>query len=76
MCGSGRAASWQTIHTLLVMVASGWTPATMLLRVLRGGSFSNNDRYVRCGARDSIGPYCRYDDLGFRVILSPFTSGL
>ena len=42
-------------------------------RVLRGGSFSNNDRVVRCGARRNYRPDFRRSYLGFRVILSPFT---
>ena len=45
-------------------------------RVLRGGSVLNLDQDVRCGARNYDNPYYGGDHLGFRVILSPFTSGL
>ncbi|MEW5959888.1 MAG: SUMF1/EgtB/PvdO family nonheme iron enzyme [Chloroflexota bacterium] len=46
------------------------------LRVLRGGAFYNSGDYVRCGVRDGWYPDLRDRDYGFRVVLSPFTSGL
>jgi formylglycine-generating enzyme required for sulfatase activity len=42
------------------------------LRVLRGGTFSNSTRIVRCAFRNRDNPVDRYDNLGFRVVLSPF----
>ena len=48
-------------------------------RVLRGGSFGNNLRYVRCAIRGRHSPYYRLDLIGFRVawgVVSPSTSGL
>lgn len=43
-----------------------------VLRVLRGGSFSNSGRYVRCALRDGYYPYNRGSHFGFRVVVSPF----
>jgi formylglycine-generating enzyme required for sulfatase activity len=42
-------------------------------RVLRGGSFYNEARLVRCGVRFPNDPYLRYWLNGFRVVLCPFT---
>ena len=41
------------------------------LRVLRGGAFGINVGYVRCAYRDYHYPLSRYDDIGFRVVVSP-----
>ena len=41
-------------------------------RVLRGGSFNNNDRNVRCAARDGNNPNNQNRNNGFRVVLSTF----
>ncbi|MFO7632558.1 MAG: SUMF1/EgtB/PvdO family nonheme iron enzyme, partial [Caldilinea sp.] len=41
-------------------------------RVLRGGSFYLDVRFVRCAARDGDNPNVLNGDLGFRVVLSPF----
>jgi formylglycine-generating enzyme required for sulfatase activity len=43
-----------------------------VLRVLRGGAFSGNRRYVRCACRRWNPPDNRDGHLGFRVVLSPF----
>ncbi len=40
-------------------------------RVLRGGAFRNRGISVRCAVRGGDAPDFRYDDLGFRVVLSP-----
>ena len=45
-------------------------------RVLRGGSFGNLQGYVRCAYRLRYGPYYWGRHLGFRVVVSPFTSEL
>ena len=45
-------------------------------RVLRGGAFANSEDYVRCASRDRYSPNLRYMSIGFRLVLSPFTSGL
>jgi formylglycine-generating enzyme required for sulfatase activity len=41
-------------------------------RVLRGGSFYNVARLVQCAARNWYDPDFADDDLGFRVVVSPF----
>lgn len=46
------------------------------LRVVRGGAFDLNGRYVRCAARVRYNPLSVSRNFGFRVVLSPFTSGL
>ena len=45
-------------------------------RVLRGGAFYNRDHFVRCAARGRNNLANDYRNYGFRVVLSPFTSGL
>ncbi|MEI2688826.1 MAG: SUMF1/EgtB/PvdO family nonheme iron enzyme [Anaerolineae bacterium] len=41
-------------------------------RVLRGGSFGDDDEsYLRCAARNFNNPYHRDDVIGFRVCASP-----
>lgn len=46
-------------------------------RVLRGGSFRDAEDYVRCGSRGGRGlPVVTDGHVGFRVVLSPVTSGL
>ncbi len=47
-----------------------------LLRVLRGGSCFYSSRLVRCACRNRNDPDDRYDNVGFRVVLSPFFSDL
>jgi formylglycine-generating enzyme required for sulfatase activity/predicted ATPase len=44
-------------------------------RVLRGGSFDSNPRYVRCAVCLDLAPDFRLNYVGFRVVVSPF-SGL
>ncbi|MCI0731525.1 MAG: SUMF1/EgtB/PvdO family nonheme iron enzyme [Chloroflexi bacterium] len=47
------------------------------IRVIRGGSWTDNETWLRCAFRYGDYPYGRsYDGLGFRVVSSPFTSGL
>ena len=43
-------------------------------RVLRGGSFGNNDNNVRCAARNRNNPNNRNNNRGFRVVLLTFFS--
>jgi formylglycine-generating enzyme required for sulfatase activity len=42
-------------------------------RVLRGGSFYNDQRYARCAYRYNLNPVDRNDNLGFRVCASPIS---
>jgi formylglycine-generating enzyme required for sulfatase activity len=42
------------------------------LRVLRGGSYFNNSRHVRCAVRNRNDPDNRNDNIGFRVVLLTF----
>ena len=44
------------------------------VRVLRGGSVDLED-YVRCAARSRSNPYDEVNNVGFRVVLSPFPLG-
>ena len=41
-------------------------------RVLRGGSFNNNDQNVRCADRNRNNPDNRNRNNGFRVVASTF----
>jgi hypothetical protein len=41
-------------------------------RVIRGGSFNNNQRNVRCAYRNANNPDNRNNNLGFRIVLSTF----
>lgn len=45
------------------------------LRVWRGGAYYDSVNYVRCAYRDRSFPHIRSHDLGFRVVVSPFTWG-
>jgi len=47
-----------------------------VLRVLRGGAFYLNRRYVRCAYRRRHNPYGRSRNFGFRVVVSPVISPL
>lgn len=42
-------------------------------RVLRGGAFGYDVRFVRCACRGRSGPNLRYRDVGFRIVVLPFT---
>jgi formylglycine-generating enzyme required for sulfatase activity len=46
-------------------------PDTGDFRVLRGGSFDDNQRWIRCAGRYWISPDSRDRASGFRVVLSP-----
>ncbi len=41
-------------------------------RVLRGGSFNNNPKNVRCACRNNNKPDNRNNNIGFRVVVSTF----
>jgi len=45
-------------------------------RVLRGGAFNYYEGHVRCAFRFRYSPHYRGYYFGFRVVASPFTSGL
>ena len=40
-------------------------------RVVRGGSFGDDEGGVRCAFRDRYVPYYRYHFIGFRVVVAP-----
>jgi iron(II)-dependent oxidoreductase len=42
-----------------------------ILRVLRGGSWGFDQRSARCSYRSWFNPGGRFDDVGFRVVVSP-----
>ena len=42
--------------------------------MLRGGSFNNNARNVRCAYRNDNDPDNRNDNIGFRVVVSTFAA--
>jgi formylglycine-generating enzyme required for sulfatase activity len=42
-------------------------------RVIRGGAFDNDERVVRCAFRLDSGPNYGYFNVGFRVVVSPFS---
>ena len=48
--------------------------ADAALRVLRGGAFDFNERFVRAAVRSAGRPRVRSRDLGFRVVVSPLAS--
>ncbi|MFN8442987.1 MAG: SUMF1/EgtB/PvdO family nonheme iron enzyme [Caldilineaceae bacterium] len=52
------------------------TAPSNTLRVLRGGANYNDNNAVRCAVRNRHDPNVRGDYYGFRVIASPFTSGI
>lgn len=41
-----------------------------MARVVRGGSFNNNARNVRCAVRNNNNPNNRNENNGFRVVVS------
>ncbi len=41
--------------------------------LLRGGAFDNGSHGLRCAIRYRYLPFTRYEDLGFRVLVSPFS---
>ncbi|MCA9952887.1 MAG: SUMF1/EgtB/PvdO family nonheme iron enzyme [Anaerolineales bacterium] len=47
-----------------------------IYRVLKGGSYHDNkDNWPRCAFRLRLSPNLRHDYIGFRIVVSPFTSG-
>jgi formylglycine-generating enzyme len=40
-------------------------------RTLRGGAWRHPVNWVRCAIRHGVNPHVRYDDYGFRVVVSP-----
>lgn len=46
-------------------------PVTGTHRVLRGGSWSSGERYIRVTARNPVMPSIRYHGYGFRLALTP-----
>ncbi len=54
------------------LVETDDSPGGDAARVVRGGSFGNDAGLVRCAVRDDYYPVSRYEDYGFRVVVSPF----
>jgi formylglycine-generating enzyme required for sulfatase activity len=52
--------------------AEAYLSRTDVPRVVRGGVFYGNYRFVRCAIRYRVGPYRWNDKFGFRVMVSPF----
>ena len=52
------------------MVALCAGPGRKVRRVVRGGSFNNNQRNVRCAYRNRNNPNNRNDNMGFRVMVA------
>jgi formylglycine-generating enzyme required for sulfatase activity len=50
--------------------------ANKVRRVLRGGSWYNDQRYARCADRGRLLPYLLYYRAGFRVMVGPETANL
>jgi formylglycine-generating enzyme required for sulfatase activity len=48
-------------------------PVSGLCRVLRGGSWANDEYRCRVAGRDYNDPTYKNDDLGFRLILQPIS---
>jgi formylglycine-generating enzyme required for sulfatase activity len=48
--------------------------SSQTLRVLRGGSFVDKSRLMRCAFRDGYDPDLWDSDLGFRIVVSPTAS--
>ena len=40
--------------------------------VLRGAAYYSDSSWPRCASRGRVGPDLRFNDLGFRVVVSPF----
>lgn len=47
-----------------------------MARVLRGGSWANDERWLRCACRDGYNPHVDVVYFGFRVVVSPSISDL
>jgi formylglycine-generating enzyme required for sulfatase activity len=47
-----------------------------ITRIMRGGSFSDPSGLARCAFRFRNEPDSCHGDLGFRVVVLPFSSGL
>lgn len=54
----------------------GMEESLQIIRILRGGSYVNFSRLVRCAFRSRNNPHDRGVFIGFRVVLLPFSSGL
>jgi hypothetical protein len=50
-----------------ILAGFGWQVA----RVLRGGSYNNEDRNVRCARRNRNNPNNENNNIGFRVVCVP-----
>ncbi len=80
-CADMAGNVWEWVHSLSKKYP--YNPrdgrenaASTAYRVLRGGAFSSSERVVRCAYRNWNNPNLRLRLSGFRLVVSPFDSGL
>ena len=71
---SGNVLEWT--RSLWEAESEGSEASSRNIRVLRGGAFSDSLGGARCACLDGDVPGLRSGSIGFRVVLSPFRSGL
>lgn len=67
MCGSGVEDCWNEFYVGAPCDGSAWTSGDCGRRVLRGGSWQDVARQIRCASRNRNGADFGCNDYGFRV---------